>query len=116
MKTLLATAALMLMVTTAAHAQATNKPQECIGTLTLADGGYRLADASDTDARRNSLWCDAIIGVTPADPMLSDPKLIRKVLKVCPLGTLCRIKGTFSGRGEFYWTKITMVRNPEEDC
>ena len=103
MKRLLIAAAFALLATTA-HAHVKNVPQECVGTLTLADGEYRLADASPLKGK--SLWCDALI----VDPLLA------RVLRVCPVGTLCRIKGQFSGHGEFAWTKISRITSAECDA
>lgn len=82
---------------TASTAQALNKRQLCEGKVSHdQDGMLTLADVKSTE----SLWCEAYIGDN------SEAPLARKLLQTCPVGSRCRVDGTFSGRGEFYWTRI----------
>ena len=69
--------------------------QTCVGSIVQLDGGH-IQLKPDKGA---TLWCDAEF---PDD-------LAPKVLKACPVGSRCRIKGTFAGHGTFVWITITHV-------
>jgi hypothetical protein len=71
--------------------------QTCSGVLVESEPGYYNLNPDIG----SGLWCDADIA----------EDLSSKVLKVCPVGVRCRIKGTVHGRGAFSWIKITSIQN-----
>lgn len=78
-----------------------NKYQSCSGILTVSEGEYKLKPDAGS-----GLWCDAIIS---SGEYIDGENLVPKVLKVCAVGSRCRIKGTFVGHGVFYWNRILGV-------
>jgi hypothetical protein len=95
---LLIAAALLAL---ASPAEARDKFQSCRGIMTLNGAAYRLEpDANSTP------WCDATIYYE-----FVGQSMFAKVLEVCPVDSRCWIKGTYAGRGVFYWMKILQVRH-----
>src|SRR5262249_2431089 len=84
---------------TSHHANA--KYQSCSGVITVSEGEYRLKPDAGS-----GLWCDAIIS---SGEYIGGENLVPKVLKVCTVGSRCRIKGTYEGHGVFYWNNILGV-------
>jgi hypothetical protein len=101
MKTFLLAAVALAAILTPATGAPLSKYQACSGTLVEGDDGYMLKP----DAGAGS-WCDAIIS---SGEYIGGDNLVPKVLKVCAVGSRCRIKGTFEGHGVFYWNKILEV-------
>jgi hypothetical protein len=100
---LLLTAAVLMALTGASHAGTKIKYQSCSGILTVSeDGEYQLKPDAGS-----GLWCDAIVST---GEHIGGPDLVPQVLKVCTVNSRCRIKGTYEGRGVFYWNKISEVR------
>jgi hypothetical protein len=86
---------------TASNSLPIGRYQSCIGILTVSEGEYKLKPDAGS-----GLWCDAIIS---SGEYIGGANLVPKVLKVCAVGSRCRIKGTFEGHGVFYWNKILEV-------
>jgi hypothetical protein len=82
---------------------ATAKEQACSGVMTFDEAGqYMLSPKPGS-----GLWCDAVIS---DGKYIGGPNLVPQVLKVCPVGSRCFIKGTYEGHGVFYWNKILEVK------
>ena len=75
--------------------------QKCIGHL-IDDPqfGYQLAKNAKGDPFDGVTWCDATI----------DGALLKQVLAICPINSICRIEGLVEGHGTFSWKKIDRVR------
>ena len=104
MKTLLTAAALVLLAITTLPAAAA---QVCAGELIHVRPNDTHPDYQDRDegwqllSDRPGMPCNAVL----------QGNELRKVLKVCLPGEICRIKGGFAGHaGSFGWVKIIQVR------
>jgi hypothetical protein len=88
-------------VGSAVEASAAERSQNCSGVMKEDSGDYSL----NPDAG-SGLWCDALL----SEEFSSVKGLTQKVLKVCPVGSHCRIKGGYEGHGVFYWSQVTSVQ------
>jgi hypothetical protein len=75
--------------------------QKCIGHL-INDPqfGYQLAKNAKGDPFDGVTWCDATI----------EGALLKQVLAICPINSICRIEGLVEGHGTFSWKKINRVK------
>jgi hypothetical protein len=91
----------MLALCSHADAAPLKQYQSCSGRLIYSEteGAWQLERTE-----RSGLWCDAWISAS------FGKALPDRVLRACKVNERCQIKGTFVGRGVFYWRTISEVK------